>query len=204
LIEGLYKKHIDLICIIVSSIPSEFEGSFNKGTVKEDMLLARSVGCKNLLIVWNKIDMNEPTEQMKLQLNTYAKKLRYTTIQSIFVSGYKGDNILSILDHVPNDNKNDNKNNDDTKEETKLSNLININVCFHTSDLITNGYICMLHHITGEYECEVVKIFKKQFIRDDTPSKIKLRLKTKITYSMKDKIILRKNQDTIGFGIILN
>lgn len=57
LVERLFEFPVDVVCLIISSVPKEFDESINKGTVKEDLLLARSSGCSKLMIVRNKTDL---------------------------------------------------------------------------------------------------------------------------------------------------
>lgn len=198
LISGLYHTEINLICIVLSSLSDEFKTSFDRGTVKEDLLLARSVGCKNVLIVWNKIDLAQPTVEMEEAIGDYCKKLRFSTINSVFVSGYCGTNLDSILDYVPLETK--------VIEdlETKDSDKPELTVCFHNieGELISRGYRCILHHISGEYECEITKINKHVFIKDSNPKEISVKLNRKCPLSKKDRILLRTGSKTLGFGLV--
>jgi sulfate adenylyltransferase subunit 1 (EFTu-like GTPase family) len=214
LINGLYNPKgtsgkIDLIVLVISSISDEFESSFNRGTVKEDLLLARSVGCSNLLVAWNKTDIVEHSKEHEKQIHDWAKKLHYKTINHLNVSGMTGQNLLEILKYIPRPI------NEIISEEKKLeitSDKIRAKVAIYLPSeenmIISAGFICILHHKSGEYEVEICKMISTQknikFIRDSgTTCTLFCICKGKnIIYSDGDKIILRKNKFTIGYGIL--
>ncbi len=72
MISAVHSIPIDLI-ILISSIKDEYEISFDKGTVKEDILLTRSVGCDRLLVLWNKCDIVKAITEMKEVLYKWCK-----------------------------------------------------------------------------------------------------------------------------------
>lgn len=199
LISGLYSTKIDLICIVLSSIPSEFIDGFGKGTTKEDLLLARSVGCSNLLIVWNKTDVIKPTIEQESSVQEYVKKLRFKKISTIYVSGYTGENVLNILDYLP-----ETREVEEEKKESINSKKLTIKVCMHTSALVSAGYVCVLHHISGEYSLHISKLKGVTFVKGNDPVTAKIVLDKNLIGYKGDRIILRKDKDTIGYGYIVD
>lgn len=200
LIEGLFSRPLDAICLVVSSIEKEFYESFERGTVKEDLLLARSTGCSTLFILFNKIDVNVPTNEMIEIITDYSKTLRYKNIKVLNISGYNGDNLMTFLDRIPNSVQR-------VKNDTvHTSFTITTTVSMHTKDLCTAGYVCILHHSSGEYSVEIEQIKLKgkvvPWIKTTDPHEVKFTLKKSITYSPQDRIVLRNSTDTIGFGVI--
>ena len=201
LIAGLYSiPVINLVCIVVSSDPEEFEGGFSQGTTKEDLLLARSVGCKNLLVVWNKIDKFTATQEMISNLSKYATSLRFTTVNHINVSGWEGTNLLDILKYVPEVSLVES-----VSVPIEKKKKITLTACFFCpEEVITIGYMCMIHHISGEYECEIIKMPKGTiFVKGNKPVKFSVKILRKDFSGKKgDRIILRKDTLTLAFGAV--
>ncbi len=206
LLEGLFHvQNLSILCLVISSIENEFTESFEKGTVKEDLLLGRSIGCKHLIVLWNKIDVHKPTDEMKTILYHFCKNLRFLTTDNIYLSGYTGENIMDILDCVKKYTK-----------EVKCDEVKEISTsklclkCFFFTDevksiLLSVGFQFVLHHKTGEYDAEIERITDESksitVIRDNKPVKIVLSLNRPITYSEGDKAIFRFQRYTIGCGV---
>lgn len=201
MISALFSKPIDLIVLVISSLEEEFNTSFIKGTVKEDLLLARSVGCDKLLICWNKCDLNKCSVEMKESLENWCKKLRYKRIDHLDVSGYHGDNILNILDYV------DERKVVDVSLDEFVEDKLKLNCALYLPGgvVLSSGFICIMHHINGEYEIEVKNITSKKKIIIGSGEVCEMVVKTdrKLKFSKGDKIILRKDKNTIGYGKII-
>lgn len=202
LIEGLFSRKIDVVCLVISSVKDEFDLSFQRGTVKEDLLLARSVGCCNLAVLWNKRDIETKIIDMQNELEDYIKKLRYKNIQHYDISGFNGDGITDFLSFV---DENKTSITYEQKSIQEKSQNVNIQCAFYIPKMsgivITKGFFCVLHHISGEYECEIVKMDKKIVISDSV-CKVSLKLNKNITFTKGDKVIFRKDTYTIGYGMI--
>lgn len=207
LLEGLFQTKPKVVCLVLSSIENEFYESWEKGTVKEDLLLTRSVGCQHLIILWNKTDKSIPLKKMENTITSFVKSLRFESVDSLLVSGYTGENLLKIPELVNQYTK------AMEKEELvpQLADNITLNVSFffglnQEKPLISKGLQIMLHHSTGEYEVEIEEIYSGKnrviVIRDSTPVKLYIHLQKKISYRPGDKIVLRFQKNTIGFGIV--
>lgn len=208
LIAGLFKLQIDIVCLVVSSIDNEFTESFDRGTIKEDLVLARSTGCKNLLILWNKCDISKPTDDMIYKLNSYSKKLAYKKIDSLQVSGYTGDNLLSILEKV-NYYRSTDKLSQSSSENVGYTDKLSINCMFFKDELntlISAGYSFIIHYTNGEIDCEIINIIQQgkpiRIIKDNSQVIIRVKLSSKINISKSDRLIFRDKDNTIGFGIV--
>jgi translation elongation factor EF-Tu-like GTPase len=202
LIEGLFSHEIDLIVLVISSIQNEFKESFTNGTVKEDLLLSRSVGCKNLLVCWNKSDIEIKNENMMKELESYIKKLRFKNVNHIDVSGFFGTNVLSILNFIP-----EKQNDEEKKFQDKILKKIKTKLCIILPEnnlcyIFSKGFSFVLHHNSGEYEAEVINM-NKHFISSNGECNACIKLNKEISCKNNDKIILRKHCFTIGYGLIL-
>jgi len=220
LIEALFSRKINTICLVISSIKDEFNLSFERGTVKEDLLLARSVGCSNLVVLWNKTDIENRDEEMEKSLNLYIKKLRFKNFKHYNVSGLKGENITQFLHFVKEceeceqsercEDWKENKGNEKAiivREEQFSKSIISLDTAFYipknSNIVISKGFLGILHHKSGEFEFEIKKMNKKLLIGDGL-LKIDISLNKKINYKKGDKIIFRKDTYTIGYGCIMN
>jgi len=87
----------DYACIVLSSIEKEFIKSFERGTTKEDILIARASGCRRLMLVWNKTDVATPTKAMRENIRAYARPMFTCEMREAYVSGVKGTNLRDIL-----------------------------------------------------------------------------------------------------------
>jgi translation elongation factor EF-1alpha len=204
LVSALFKIPIDIICLVVSSIPKEFEESFDKGTVKEDLQLARSTGCKNLLVLCNKCDIHKDIKTIERKITEYAKKLSYRNIIFLQVSGYTGENLEKIPEIVDKY-----RTNDKIMEEKEVSvNRIFVeSIIFSDEVLITPGYTFILHSKTGEYDTEVqaIGINNKmvKFINKAGQYILKCFIDKKIVTHIGDRVVFRTaDNNTIGFGVI--
>jgi translation elongation factor EF-1alpha len=206
LIEGLYKIDLDIIVLVVSSIDNEFIESFEKGTIKEDLLLARSTGCKNLLILWNKCDVCLKSNHHKELIEDYAKKLSFSNPIHLDVSGYTGQNLDQILPVVDKFKTIKTEFETEQNQEITPTTTLNINcLLFPTSnELITAGYQCVIHTPNcGEIDIEIMKIKQGFKIISGKPNTIKiadLSKKQFKKFKYGDRIIFRNATNTLGFG----
>lgn len=203
LVEGLFKLHLDLVVIVLSNIDSEFTESFEKGTVKEDLLLCRSTNCKNLLVLWNKCDLASISNLNREIFVDYCTKLKFKNIEHLSVSGFTGDNLLRILTTVDKY-----RSVDETiiTENIYYSHIIIDCFIFNDNVLITKGFACILHNQSGEFEITVDNIKDSRILKTNVLNKIKvssskaLSIKTKIG----DRVIFRSHSTTLGFGVVTN
>ncbi len=218
LIEGLFRPiPINVVCLVISSIQREFYESFERGTVREDLLLAKSAGIQILVILWNKTDLNTPTDDMIKTIEMYCKQLKFKTVLQHHVSGYYGTGLDELLPfitkHIPKQ----------PESQPILRNpfshshppSLNIKILFvfppKCNLIISAGFLCMLHSIGGEFEMIIVKMYiPEPFIRATKPPNgaidILVKLSTKDNLAKlapRDRIVLRKDTETIGFGIIV-
>lgn len=209
LLEGLFHVNPNVICLVVSCIDTEFNESWERGTVKEDLLLSRSIGCKHLVVLWNKYDLAQPSQSIQNKLNTFCKGLKFNTIDPLFVSGYTGENLLNILEYV---SKYSNERVETKESKENVSNQISVKGLFFLEDkslLISRGLQFVLHHSSGEYDVEIQAIKDKNqknivIVRNNELLEISLNVtNTKINYTPGSKVIFRYQKKTIGFGVIL-
>uniref|UniRef100_A0A452QYL9 Elongation factor 1-alpha n=1 Tax=Ursus americanus TaxID=9643 RepID=A0A452QYL9_URSAM len=93
----------DCAVLIVASGVGEFESGISKhGQTREHVLLAYTLGVKQLVVAVNKMDITEPPyssarfEEISKEVKAYIKKIGYNSEAVAFVpiSGWRGDNMI--------------------------------------------------------------------------------------------------------------
>ncbi len=204
LIQGLFHlPQLDVLCLVVSSLTREFEEAWHKGTTRENLLVGRAVGCKHLLVLWNKDDVEHVSETNQQIVTQFVKALRFQSVRHQSVSGYTGQDLLTILEHV------------DRCRLLPLSKPVeNTQLCrwvhavffvpaakSQAFPLITPGFRCILHHASGEYEVEIEEFGIKMLrVQNSTPVRVLLSFSTPLTGSIGQSVLFRNPQQTLGFG----
>lgn len=209
-------------CFILSAKKGEFESGWNRGQSKEHLIIARSLGIKNLIVLVNKMDLcgweKNIFDDIKSNSESFIKNVcgfkKYTYIP---VSGYCGQGLVSKTDCDWYEGKSFmdtlfdiSKQScdrlvskvEDNFPDTFINILAKVKVIM-CENIITTGYTCMIHYCGEEYECEIVKMEKK-FLRPKESSKCLFVCKQniKMTYPS-TRFLIRNKLNTIGFGEIL-
>ena len=96
--------------LVVPASVGEFEAGFSTmGQTREHILLAYTLGVKQLIVAVNKMDNTEPpySQERYLEivsnLQAYIKKIGYNPKQVPFVpmSGWQGDNLIEVSERMP-------------------------------------------------------------------------------------------------------
>lgn len=94
MIEGASRADVGVL--IVSARTSEFEAGFNGGQTKEHILLLKSGNVERLIVLINKMDECEWSEERFREIETKILKFTRKMFENVVlipVSGYEGDNI---------------------------------------------------------------------------------------------------------------
>lgn len=203
LIDGLFHQKLDRICLVVSSLSNEFYESFERGTIKEDLMLSRSTGCSSLLIIWNKSDISKPDEKMLKLLMSFVKKLSFKVIDEVYISAYDPEQVLKILSYI-----NSNEVIKPIESLPIISDMINTDGMLFTDKLISAGYKFIIHYLEGEIEAEIIKIknLKTQamvrFVKEPTLVRLMLKISESKKWNKGERLIYRDSETTLGFGTI--
>lgn len=210
------KGGVNLALVLISMIDNEFESSFERGMLKEHLILARSVGINNLIIVGNKMDAinwdkNKYEEKIK-KVQKFVKKLRWNSIQHIPVSAYYGtglvdskdmpkwynNNLLELINTIPNKEI-------QVIEDIKQTNEILVNTMILNSleNIITIGFSFILHYDGYEVDAIINKINGKLFLRSNETCICIIETEKPINSYNNMRVVLRKNNSTIGFGKVI-
>ena len=100
----------DCAVLVVAAGTGEFEAGISKdGQTREHVLLAYTLGVKQMIVVVNKMDTTEPPyaearfDEIKTEVSTYIKKVGYQSQSVAFVpiSGWHGDNMVEPTAKMP-------------------------------------------------------------------------------------------------------
>ena len=205
-------------CFLLSAKKGEFESGWVRGQSKEHLIIARSLGIKDLVVLVNKMDVvgwsEEEFMRIKKESEPFIKNVcGFKNYNYIPISGFKGEGLISnppakwykgkcLMDSLL-DIQLEKKS---IVKELELKNFSKV-VCkikvIHCDNIITTGYLCMIHFCGREYECEVMKMDKK-FLKNKESANCLLECKTKMEASYASRRFLIRNKlNTIGFGEIL-
>jgi len=220
MIEGI-SQEVDICVLLVSMIPNEFESSFEKGMLKEHLLLARSIGIKNLIVIGNKMDAikwekkvydNHIDKVTKFLKNIHwdKKNCHYIPISAFGGIGiddtkdipdwYTGKSFLETLETI----KPKIKDHSATEVEYYCDSVIADLKLFNVKDIIvTNGFIMNCHYSGSEVECSIKKIKDKNIIKNAEVASCILKFSQKINVYKNMKLIFRKEDKTLGCGKII-
>ena len=206
--------------IVVSATENEFAAGMGRGQTKEDMILMRAVGIEHVIVVINKMDKynfdNTVYEDRYKQVDKFISKLGFKTISYMMVSGYTGFGISELLARIEDIYKEITNNVAQVgiNNDVIINDIINAQIKIINLDtaLMCPGYECILHIKTEEYQVVIedlkqydVKLKKeinKNFakINDVVNVKFKRLDDRKFEVSAGDRVIIRHNDATIGFG----
>ena len=220
MISGI-SRDVKSALVVISMKDNEFEASFGSGMLREHLSLAKAVGIENLIVVANKMglikwDKDVAAKQLILIKTYLIKELRWNPdkLKIIPVDSYSGVNLLdsggapdwikkplfSAIRELPLIVKTE------TKKLIKITKMKidGTIIQLPAKELFTKMYLCIAHYDGNETEVSVEQIEGKTFIKQTQNAIITFNLPEEITISVDCRIILRKNDMTIGFGKLLN
>lgn len=211
-------------CFLLSAKKGEFESGWVRGQSKEHLIIARSLGIKDLIVLVNKMDLCDWSEEEFLKIKKdsepFIKNIcgfkNYTYIP---ISGYEGlglttpppcqwytglslmDTLSTMKNGVAGPDKIQNV--VEPLESDEFNKMVAKVKVVHCENIITIGYVCMIHYCGEEYECEIVKMDKK-FLKQKESANCLLVCKEKIRVNyLSRRFLIRSKLNTIGFGEII-
>lgn len=207
-------------CLVVSLAEGEYEAGMTGGQTREDLLLLRAVGITDLVVLMNKIDLVPPTSerysQIQNALDQHIKKLGFRTVRYHAVSGYYGDGLLELLEILRNLNKSTVPSliSQPSVQVASLELTLRLKLMYddRLQLLFTAGLGCIMHCGSMEYQIEIsgVWVCEKQqrgkvlaFARNGSVIYATVQAATPLIAQSGQSIILRKDDHTIGFGVVV-
>lgn len=187
--------------LVISVLENEFLSGMENGNTKEHLIIARGSGIKNLVVCLNKIDLVSPEQiiQIKDKLDNFIKNLQFKNVTYLEISAYQGTGIIDILNNIEECT---------TEAESCVSTKSNKFICkckfLDITVLISVGFSCMLHTKDLEIPIEIYKIKGQKIIQSGNVTEFKVITEHVIEYNDNQKIILRNNDSSIAFGVIIS
>jgi len=221
MIEGI-SEDVNIAMLLISMKDNEFESSFERGMLKEHLVLARAVGIEHLVVVANKMDLidwdQKECKKKVLKVTKYLVKelgwpkenLHVVPISAFEGVGlvnkegipewYKGKSLIETLNDIPSSSRN--SIHGDTLETDRFR--VDINILNTNGSIVSAGYTCFMHYNGLESEIVIDKIDgKKPFLRNGNQAECVVMARSKIKIGEGTRIILRKNDYTVGFGKVI-
>jgi len=212
---------VNIAVLIASAIPTEFESSFERGMLKEHLMLAGSRRIQHLIVAINKMDAVDWDEKQYNKVvdkvNRHIKHLKawkesnvkYLPISAWEGDGlikpsekatwYKGSGLLDLIDKI-GIIKPTHKYTNDTVTSKEL--LVSMRV-FNSPIPITAGYSGVLHYNDCETEYTIKTIISdKKILTDGDKAKAILTLAQAGMFTPKQVLIIRKDKNTIGYCLV--
>lgn len=222
MISGIsYFESSDVIgCLLISAAKGEFEAGWIRGQTKEDMIIARSLDIQNLIVLINKLDLQDWNQDIYnniiKEINPFIKdacgfkNVHYIPISAYKGIGlinntnmpewYKGKSLIDTIEEIKLDIKNEIKS-FDVNEFSSLYAEIKILWC---QNIISDGFECIIHYCGDEYEVIIEKINGHKILKRKDKEKCIITSKRKIRAKYaSNRFIIRDSKNTIGFGTII-
>lgn len=223
-IEALALRSDVVAVVVLSVIQSEFESGFDRGMMKEQMILARACGITNFVIALNKMDAidwdKEPVKEIVKGVKRFLKSLGTTTVSFVPISAYNKENLVgkesSLMDTIAGKfNGQPEEKGEKVKEENGVYSStarfqVQIKV-LHCDNIILPAYQCIVHVNSKEKEVEIDDDLQvkndsnRPFAKkgDVFIATLNVLGDTAVQVKEGDKVILRSRDKTIGFGNVV-
>jgi GTPase len=188
--------------LVVSAIPNEFNSAFERGMTKEQCVLARALGVRDMIVAVNKMDAvgysNEIFEKVKGEVLPFLKKLHFSHVSFVPISAYEGKNVLNILHEVrpPPLSAKVGSLACETFVDTVCVVKAQILKC---ENLVSAGFSCIAHIGGQEHPVTVIAIKDKVFVKSGSSCVMELLFDEKVCFASGTRIVLRTKDYTIGF-----
>ena len=230
MIEGISGQSKEMIaCLLVSASMDEFEAGWNKGQTREDILIARSVGILDLIVLVNKMDLvgweEAAYNAIVARMRDLIASCRFNSVVYVPVSGYDGvglvdtvgipewytgPSLLQAIDRIK------------PKADSEVSKSLSlptwtsaiVDARFFIRDVFVSlGFQCIMHYGGKEYPISIERIFKTDAdgkhqavnMVKDIKQKYRLVIKSEelvTTDENTNRSIFRYQRQTLGYGLI--
>jgi translation elongation factor EF-1alpha len=205
-------------CLVISMAKGEFESGWENGQTKEDIIIARSIGIRSLIVLFNKMDTTgwseKAYETVKKKIRPFIHGCNFSLVEYIPISGYdgvgltdkeglpkwyNGFTLMEFMEKI--DLKPVAVPPIDLDSWTEMVCEVKI---LATDNIITCGYTCIMHFDGGEYDVTLEKLKSKKFLKRGDSDTIIIKSDVPINKNRGTRrIILRDKTFTVGFGRIL-
>jgi signal recognition particle receptor subunit beta len=214
-------------CLIISAQDNEFEGGFNRGTLKEHLIIAYTYGVEQLIILCNKMDLvdwsKEAFDSKCRQVIQFVKRLGFkdSQITPIPISAWLGTGLTSregLPDWYQGESLIEALKRCSTLQKPPPSGLeftgskMVIECHFLSGQYVySKGFRCILHYIgqqnednssTFEVPAELVGIRQATYVKKGTRAQTLWQLDHSVA-TISNRVLFRVDTSTLGLGKIL-
>lgn len=221
MIAGLHD--VQIAVLLVSAVESEFNSSFDRGMLKEHLILARAKGIRKLIVCVNKMDSvdwsQESYDKVLSKLRIFLKEINWksSNIQYLAVSAWSGQglveapvapdfrgqlNLLDALNAAGREIKTPALTSTLTSTLTVANTLILKFRVINSKIPISAGYVCVLHHQDDEVESTVIKVKDSTFIMSGQTGTVIVSLNRPVSCYKGQRLIARRNTETVGYATV--
>lgn len=219
MIEGIsITDNNDIIgCLVLSAAKGEFNSGWNGGQTKEDLIIAKAVGIRAIVVLVNKMDKvdwsQEIYKDIQEQSSPFIKKLGFEVVYFMPISGwegtllvdrnnapswYEGPALMELIEKIQ-------------LKELKIPpiltekwTLMKTNIeLFEIENIIAPGYICVMHYGGQEWEVLIKKFKTKKFLKSFESDEAIILSEIPVERKKTRRFILRNKLSTVGWGRIL-
>lgn len=195
--------------LVVSARANEYEKGIKGGQIKEVLTIVKAVGISSIIVFINKTDLLETAERdnrlqfIQTDLEKTLKSFRFTNVVFLHGSGATGDGVSTLIDTIKDIRVEDVEEKHPSVTSRKFIAKTHL---LYLNGIMSVGYRCVLHCLNQECECEIVGLQKDRknvvFCRKGESPVVKIATTSPLNLELKSRFILRKDNDTIGFGVI--
>jgi translation elongation factor EF-4 len=201
-------------CLIVSLAEGEYEAGMGGGQTREDVLLLRAVGILDLIVVLNKVDLvgvDTPRyAQIQEKLEAYVKGFKFRSVKFHATSGYCGTGVIELLELLQRTARSAPPPPEPTPLITSDTVLIQAQLRYDDDYplLFSAGLSLIVHCGINEYQVTVEQLWDARkaksipYALNQATITARLSSSTKFKVRSGDRVVLRRDDRTIGFGII--
>lgn len=219
MIEGLHD--VDIAVLIVSAIEGEFTSSFDKGMLKEHLILTHFKGIRHLVVVVNKMDQvnwsKDSYQAILKKVNRFLKYIRWKKdyIKYLAISAWDGIGLVNttgLPEWAPQTSLLETLSSIATSKKPLLTNKVEdireANVLLvkfrilETHIPITAGYQAIIHHDNKECDFVIERLIDKRFVMSGETVNGIIELPHKIHCYKNQRLIVRREMTTVGLAII--
>lgn len=208
---------VGIACLVVSMMEGEFESAFDRGNLKEHLIIARVSGVKKVVILANKMDLIDWDlkiyEDKTSKLISFLKKLGYADEDLVKMpisawlgiglwntdnlpEWYHGSDLMTILADIKIE----------VEEQVSFTGskfVLEIKILSHDG-LITLGFPAVLHIGGAEHVAKIIGIknANRPFIKDGDKCLTIWQFAEDVTLET-NRVLLRKDSATIGLGRLI-
>lgn len=205
-------------CALLSARDDEFQAGWTGGQTKEDLIIAKSLGIDNLIVLVSKMDTcgydRKKYDTIVKTATPFIRDVcRFKTYTFLPISGYQGTGLIegvegfgtpSFIDTLVSMAQKAQRPIEEREHKRYEAKNLVLNVrVIQCENILSPGYECIIHYMGKEYECTLLKIKGKKFLKKQELGTCMFKCSPNVILDTRYKRVLIRNMTlTIGYGTI--